>query len=220
MQDLVKQEQFEMEVIEKLNSNRLLNKVIFCGGTMLRLCYGLTRFSVDLDFLIVKGVRVKTLFKDVYECLRKSYEIKDSANKFYTLLFEVKSNKYPRSLKIEIRKKIKKVKTEETIAFSKFSNLQVLLRTVTLEDMMKLKIESFLDRKEIRDVFDMEFILKKGIELNAAQKKLKLILTNIDKLKKQDYTVKLGSLLDADLRKYYIKQNFRILKMAINEKLK
>ncbi|MCX7991875.1 MAG: nucleotidyl transferase AbiEii/AbiGii toxin family protein, partial [Proteobacteria bacterium] len=49
MQDLVKQEHFEIEVLDRLKSGKLLDSLIFTGGTMLRLCYGLNRFSVDLD---------------------------------------------------------------------------------------------------------------------------------------------------------------------------
>ena len=50
MQDLIEQERFEIEVLDRLNSGRFLRIFIFCGGTMLRLCHGLDRFSLDLDF--------------------------------------------------------------------------------------------------------------------------------------------------------------------------
>ena len=50
MQDLKKHEQFELAVLDKLNSGRFLNDLVFVGGTMLRLCHGLDRYSVDLDF--------------------------------------------------------------------------------------------------------------------------------------------------------------------------
>ncbi len=39
---------------------------------------------------------------------------------------------YPRSLKIEIRKKVRKFKTEMCIAYSKYSNYQVLVRCLSL----------------------------------------------------------------------------------------
>lgn len=38
---------------------------------------------------------------------------------------------------------------------------------------MKAKIEAFLSRKEIRDVFDIEFLLKKGINLDISASVLK-----------------------------------------------
>ena len=53
MQDLIKQEQFELEVLDRLQSGRFLDRLVFGGGTMLRLCYGLGRYSVDLDFWLL-----------------------------------------------------------------------------------------------------------------------------------------------------------------------
>ena len=219
MQDLVKQEQFELEVLEKLNSKKLLDSLVFGGGTMLRLCFGLPRFSVDLDFWVTKRIDFKKLFKEIEGCLGESYTLKDAMDKFYTLLFEIRSKDYPRSLKIEIRKETKKIKTETAIAYSQYSNAQVFLRVVSLDEMMRSKINTFLDRKEIRDVFDIEFLLKKGLPLEASSVKLSLLLKGINALDKKDYSVKLGSLLAGDQRKYYIENDFKILKLKIREKL-
>ncbi len=212
MQDLVKQEQFELEVLDKLSSKKLLGNLVFCGGTMLRLCFGLNRFSIDLDLWLIKDIDKNKLFNDIKKCLVSSYAIKDAANKFNTLLFELKSENYPRRLKIEIRKENKKIKTETAIAYSKYSNQQVFLRVVSLPDMMKAKSEAFLDRKEIRDCFDLEFLLKKGIKLEVSKATGKKIIKEIGALTKKDYTVKLGSLLEENERKYYTRENFKILK--------
>ncbi len=219
MQGLIKQEQFEIEVLDRLKSGKFLDKLVFTGGTMLRLCYGLNRFSVDLDFWIYKEVDVKAYFVRLKEFLSEYYTIRDAEDKFYTLLFEIKSENYPRSLKIEIRKKAEKIKTDISIAFSKYSNTQVLVRTLSLQEVMKSKIEAFLSRREIRDVFDIEFLLKRGIELEATKKELQKLLEGIKSLGKKDYTVKLGSIIDADQRKYYMKENFKILIMKIKELL-
>lgn len=219
MQDLVKQEQFELEILEKLNSAKLLNNVIFCGGTMLRLCFGLNRYSVDIDFWVIEDLDFSGLFKKLSAVLSKDYQIVDSADKFYTILFEIKSESYPRNLKIEIRKEKKSIKSESAIAYSKNSNIQVFLKIVSLSDMVQAKVNAFIGRKEIRDCFDLEFLVKKGIPLNTPPDMLKKLLKGIDALSKNDYTVKLGSLLEANERIYYSKENFKILKAAINEEL-
>ncbi len=219
MQDLIKQEQFEIEVLDRLKSGKFLDNLIFTGGTMLRLCYGLNRFSVDLDFWLYKGIDIGKYFGRQKDYLSKYYSILDAENKFYTMLFEIKSKDYPRGLKIEIRKKSERVKTEISIAYSKYSNTQVLLRTISLEDVMKSKIEAFLSRKEIRDVFDIEFLLKKGIELKTAKEKLQKLLDGINSLGRKDYSVKLGSILDAEQRRYYMKENFKILVMKVKDEL-
>jgi len=220
MQDLIKQEQFELELLDRLNSQKLLNKLVFGGGTMLRLCFGLNRFSVDLDFWVVKKISEAGLFKDLKECLNRSYKITDCANKFYTLLFEIKSRDYPRSLKLEIRKETKKIRVEQAIAYSKYANTQVFLNVVSLKDMLVAKIGAFLERKEIRDAFDMEFLLKKGIELDTSPAILEKVLKEINSLTKRDYSVKLGSVLEEGQRRYYLTENFKILKSAIQEKIK
>ena len=65
MEDLIQQEKFEMEVLDRLQSRKMLSPLVFTGGTMLRLCFGLNRFSVDLDFWFVKKVDQKKFFSDL-----------------------------------------------------------------------------------------------------------------------------------------------------------
>lgn len=43
-------EVFEMEVLDRLKRANALAPLVFGGGSMLRLCHELNRYSVDLDF--------------------------------------------------------------------------------------------------------------------------------------------------------------------------
>lgn len=216
MQDLIEQERFEMEVLDRLNSGRFLRRLIFCGGTMLRLCHGLDRYSVDLGFRILHPRAAGELFHTLQNHLTGYYQLKDAADKAHTLLYELRSPAYPRSLKIEIRKESEKVEMEQVIAFSPHSTRQVLLRVMTLKAMMASKIAAFLDRREIRDAFDMEFLVKKGISLDGPSEIHREILRSLELLTPRDYSVKLGSLLEAEKRSYYRQRNFAILKAALN----
>jgi 5'-3' exonuclease len=218
MQDLIKQEIFELEVLEKLKNNRILEPLVFVGGTMLRLCHDLNRYSVDLDFWLIKKVDIKKYFTKIVDVLKEYYTITDSKIKYYTILVEIKSDKYPRKLKVEIRKE-KECEYEEKIAFSKYTNIQVLLKCATLKQMLKNKIEAFLERKEIRDCFDIEFILRRGEELELNKEKLGKMLSIIKSFTANDYKVTLGSILKPEVRKYYIKSNFKYLIEKINDKL-
>lgn len=208
------QERFEIEVLDRLNSGKFLTQIIFGGGTMLRLCHGLDRFSVDLDFWVTRDLKPE-FFENMKAYLAKHYDIKDSVKKFYTILFELKSNVYPRSLKLEIRREVKKIHVEQVIAYSKYANTQVFLKAVSLNDMMESKIEAFLDRQEIRDVFDMEFLFKRGVPLKASVDTLREVFGLINAFPRRDYTVKLGSLLEKEQREYYSAENFKILKGAL-----
>ncbi|MDD5132397.1 MAG: nucleotidyl transferase AbiEii/AbiGii toxin family protein [bacterium] len=219
MQDLKKHEQFELEVLERLNSGRFLRNLVFGGGTMLRLCHGLGRYSVGLDFWVIKEIDTKEYFQKLKTYLAQFYTITDAANKFHTILFELKTPAYPRSLKIEIRKELRKVDTESAIAFSSQSNIQVLLRVVSMREMMRTKIEAFLSRREIRDVYDLEFLFKKGVVVTAPAEELKALVKGIEELQRNDYAVKLGSLLEPGQRKYYQEKNFTILIRYIKDQL-
>jgi len=220
MRHLIEQERFEMEVLDRLNSGRFLRFFIFCGGTMLRLCHGLDRYSVDLDFWMSDPEQGERVFSDLQTYLSRFYSMKDATVKFYTLIFEFRSPAYPRSLKVEIRKEPRRPETEQAIAFSPHSSRQVLLQVVSLRQMMALKAAAFLDRGEMRDAYDMEFLVKKGIPPVADQEMLGEMLRRIESIPQRDYTVKLGSLLEPEKRGYYREHNFRILKAAIQDRLK
>ncbi len=217
MQDLIKHEQFEIEILEKLHNAKILQSLVFTGGTMLRLCYGLDRYSRDLDFWMLKKVDYHIFFEKIKQILSIEYRIKDTQNKYFSMVFEFASTKYPSAIKIEIRKESKKVKVEKNIAYTPNANIQVLLNTVSLEDMMSAKISAFLERSEIRDIYDIEFMLKKGVKPQIDKNRALLIEKKIEKFMKNDYKVKLGSLLNAEKREYYNKANFRILRDYLRE---
>jgi len=220
MWDLSKHEQLEMEILEGLNSRKLLSHVIFCGGTMLRLCHELNRYSVDLDFWLISKEKRDYIFEQMKDYLRERFLIKTSHKRFDSILIEFARKGYPRNLKIEIREDKEKVKHEEKIAFSKHSSTQVMVKAATLEEMMRAKIETFLTRVGIRDAFDLEFLLRRGIKLDASSKELKEMAKLVKKFKTKDYRVTLGSLLEFKDRKYYKEANFRYLLGHIDKKLR
>ncbi len=208
---------FEIETLEVLKNAKLLEPLVFGGGTMLRLCFELKRYSADLDFWFVKAVSVDVFFKKIKQVLKQKYDLTDAQNKFYTLLLEVRSADYPRRLKIEVRKEIRPCDFQERIAFSIFSNKQVILKVHTLEQTMKNKVNALLERGEMRDGFDIEFLLRKGIvlpEITEAQKAK--INRRLEGFKAKDFKVKLGSILESDIRDYYVESRFSYL----NEKLR
>jgi hypothetical protein len=207
-----KHEAFEIEVLDKMNSSRLLTPLVFGGGSMLRLCHELNRYSVDLDFWFIKEISEDDYFDKIRTALAEGYEITDSQMKHYTILLELRSSISPKRLKIEIRRELKDCDYQEKIAFSRFSTRQVILKAHTLEQSMLNKVEAFLDRGEIRDCFDIEFLLRRGIELPLQSGVLvKKFQRKLAALKEQDFKVKLGSILESDVRDYYLASRFGYL---------
>ncbi len=217
--DLHKYEQFEIEVLEKLNSGRFLDPLVFGGGTMLRLCWGLPRYSVDLDFWFIKDICYDEFFDKIRGYLSQWYELTDSAIKFYSIVLELRSSEYPSKLKIEVRKGHIICDFEQRIAFSPYAEKQVLLTAHTLKQALSNKIDAALDRKIIRDFFDIEFLLRQGLVLDADKDGLERLKEIIGSFKERDFKVTLGSLLDKENRDYYIANGFSFLLAKINERL-
>ncbi len=103
MQDLQNLEIFEIEVLELLNRIRVLDSLYFGGGTMLRLCHNLNRYSTDLVFWISPSTDIKQLHSIIRNALQNDYRLSDAANKKYTLVYEFRSEKVSRSLKIILK---------------------------------------------------------------------------------------------------------------------
>jgi len=204
---------FEIEILDCMKSAKLLEPLIFGGGTMLRLCHELKRYSVDLDFWFLKKISEEIFFDKLQNAMSKIYEITDAQIKHYTLLIELRNREYPKRLKIEIRRAVENCDFQEAIAFSRFATNQVALRAHTLNQTMINKLSALQDRGEIRDCFDIEFLLRRGVAFPDDIAKISArILNIIDGFKSIDYKVKLGSILEADIREYYVTQGFSFLK--------
>ncbi|MEX1014887.1 MAG: nucleotidyl transferase AbiEii/AbiGii toxin family protein [Candidatus Paceibacterota bacterium] len=219
MQQLRSLEVLEIEILDLLNTNRILPMIYFGGGTMLRLCHNLNRYSTDLDFWLDISADSNELFDQLNSLFSAHYTVSDAANNKNTLLFEIKSPHVSRSLKIEIRKEQHNFEWERKIAFSTFTNIQVQVHALTLNQMMKNKVAAFLSRKIIRDCYDIEFLLTRGVALAAAKEELQSMLSLIDSFMEKDYKVILGSILEETDRRYYSERNFRLLKEEITKKL-
>ena len=212
MDTLKQHEVFEIEILDRMNSAKMLDSLVFGGGSMLRLCYELNRYSVDLDFWFVKNVAPDEFFDKSRKTFERDYEMTDAQMKHFTILFELRSPQYPRRLKIEIRREVKGCDYQQNIAFSRFSTKQVMVRAHTLEQTMKNKVEAFLDRGEIRDCFDIEFMVRRGVKVPFKEgKECMALKRKIANLKERDFKVKLGSILEDEIREYYVTNGFRFL---------
>ena len=92
METLSRHEIFEIETLDRMKSLKLLDSLVFGGGTMLRLCHELNRYSVDLDFWFVKPLDQDIYFKEMRKHFGKDYEITDAHIKFHTILLELRSD--------------------------------------------------------------------------------------------------------------------------------
>lgn len=94
-----------------------------------------------------------------------------------------------------------------------------MVKALTLTQMMQNKFEALLSRKIIRDAFDIEFLLMRGIELPDDKKKLQATIQIINNFKEQDFKVTLALILDEKDRVYYLSNRFKFLKEEITKQL-
>ena len=212
MKRLEDHESFEMALLQWLNSKRLLGSLVFGGGTMLRLCHELPRYSLDMDFWFLKETDFAVFYNRLTDALAQEHDVTDAENKYYSLLFEIRRTRGTPRLKIEMRKKLAPLgSSEEKIAFSPHFPTQVLVRGFTLKQMFQNKVQALMDRGEIRDAFDLEFLARKGVPLALDEEQREKVLGRLKGFKKRDFDVKLGSILVPELRDYYRKNRFRYL---------
>ncbi|MFH1874803.1 MAG: nucleotidyl transferase AbiEii/AbiGii toxin family protein [Pseudomonadota bacterium] len=225
MKELEKHEQFEIQVLDLMRKTKLLDRLVFGGGTMLRLCHQLSRFSVDLDFFLKNpDLSFHIDFEKLATtCRENGWQITDQVEKHFSWLLEIKAQGFPRRLKIEIRKDESSAQDQEmAIAFSKHEpTTQIRLTVCTLQQMWKNKVEALLDRKTIRDAYDLEFMIRRGIK-NFSQmelSKLHNLIKIVSNFNKQDFTSTLGSLLPTEERTRLATSGFSLLSGSIQEEL-
>lgn len=162
-------EYLETEVLFYLSQTKLSERLIFYGGTALRLAYKSFRFSEDLDFLFKKvSPRDK---QELTKALRAVVQANDNVkleevvDKRQTLfgLLHIKNNllKHPIRLKIEISKKANGVKAENLLLISPTSNKEVIFQTATLTALHQLKKKAITSRNLPRDWFDYWYLSQK-----------------------------------------------------------
>jgi predicted nucleotidyltransferase component of viral defense system len=209
---LANHETLEMEVLQWLRSKGFLRSLVFGGGTMLRLCHEMPRYSLDMDFWFYKEVEYDAFYNQLENLIGQEYDVTDMQNKFYSILAEFRKRAGTQRLKIEVRKTLAPGgSTEEKIAFSPHFPTQVLVRGFTLDQMFRNKVSALLDRGEIRDGFDLEFLARSGVTLDLSEEEKEGIIKRLRGFKKRDFSVKLGSLLLPELREYYNQKRFAYL---------
>ena len=217
MRRLNDHEAFEMAMLHWLGSKRFLGSLAFGGGTMLRLCHELPRYSLDLDFWFFKEQNYDQFYDQLSNALFQDHDVTDVQNKHYSILAEIRRQKGMPKLKIEIRKTISHPgSTEEKIAFSPNFAAQILVRGFTLKQMLRNKVLALIDRGAIRDAFDLEFLVRKGTALELTEKEKQDILKKLKGFRKKDFDVQLGSILQPDLRNYYRQQRFVYLQEKLS----
>lgn len=164
--DQIIREEAELVILNALANDVLGEKVVFYGGTALRLAYNSPRFSEDIDLLRIKQCSFST-FEDFVISLEKkneNWKLVDRKEKRHTFfaIFLIQSPwlKHNFSIKIEMHISHKEVSLDSRLALIKSpsSVLEPLILVPTIEELKRLKEIALLERKKSRDLFDLWYI--------------------------------------------------------------
>ena len=196
-------------VLNFLYNQKIYKKLVFKGGSCLRICFGLPRLSEDLDFDYSKQqiniFLLKEMEKYLQEEIKSKYfpllETKKQSTKRLYLKFPLLHNlglaQKPESdklyLKIETDDQILPKAKFELTPISKFG-FNFILRHYDLPTLMAGKIQAVLSRlwfkgekQEIdikgRDFYDLFWFLENGIEPNWQTMKKITNIENKEELK-------------------------------------
>ncbi|MBI2146059.1 nucleotidyl transferase AbiEii/AbiGii toxin family protein [Candidatus Woesearchaeota archaeon] len=151
--------------------------LIFKGGTALQKIYGLHRFSIDLDFT-QKGTDE---LREIMERISKEIsdfgyptEIEEIKTIGKTFIFKINGPLHAESPASQARLRIEISQRESLLQEPSFKEVNPIysdLQPYTLlvmaeEEIFAEKIRAIISRNKPRDVFDLHFLLAKGIKFN------------------------------------------------------
>lgn len=176
-------------------------KLLFKGGTALRIIYGSPRFSEDLDFTgeniydykLIDELFLNTLSEIEKQGIEINLEEAKPTTGGYLGIIHYNVYGFAEDIKFEIslRKSRKPTKEVTTIINDYVSHYTIL--HLSSEEIIKEKMRALLDRKKPRDYYDLYFFLRHP-ELHKSVEKtlLKQMLINLEKEKidfKEDLSV-------------------------------
>ena len=207
-------------ILRDIYKTKLNATLGFKGGTMAYLFYGLDRFSVDLDFDLLKPISFAELGDILLPILKNYGTVVDQKDKNYTYFYLLSYQKGAQALKVEINKK---VSAGDEYHVQNFYGISVPIQK---EDVaMTSKMLACLERKRLasRDFFDVNYYLTKGVFPNEAYIKnradiklkdavTKLVERTAEVLNEKNVLMGLGELVD-EKKKSWIK--FKLKKELI-----
>ena len=200
----------------------LANSLGFKGGTALMFFYGLPRFSVDLDFNLIKQENEELVYTKLRKILLKYGTIYDEARKYFGPIVVLDYGKNERKLKVEVSNR----QFENSYEIKNL--LGISMKVMQEKDMFAHKLCALLDRTPManRDIFDSWFFMQKQTPVNIALVEIRMnmswqdylhsILNVIEKKAPKGLFDGLGELVDHKskifVKKDLLPETIRLLK--------
>lgn len=139
-----------MEYINYCNTRVVKDKFVLKGGTSLMLCYGLSRFSENIDLDCVNPTGNIWVIVDNF-CKTNGYSFRKAkdTDTVKRAFIHYGSNK---PLKVEVSYRRKFIGTNEV-------NIINNILVYSISRLLSMKLDAFKSRTKIRDLYDVVFIV-------------------------------------------------------------
>lgn len=147
---------------------------IIHGGTAIWRCYNGNRFSEDVDVYIERDLnKIEEFFRSLENIGFKIIKKRVKDNSIYS---DLDLNGIPARFEATFQNKSPFLRRYETCE-SFFINVN----TLSPEDLVIEKVETFLKRLKIRDLYDINFLLNYVEDITAVSEHLKKLIANYKK---------------------------------------
>ena len=132
---------------------KVLDRAVLHGGTAIWRCYGGNRFSEDIDAYIPRDIKKINLF---FENLKKiGFHIKKKKIGENSIFSSLQLNKAEVRFEATFQKKDGVLKEYETA-----DGNWITVYTLPPEELIKEKVEAYLKRLKIKDLYDIFFLIR------------------------------------------------------------
>lgn len=185
----IEREYLQLIFLSHLYQHKKSGEIYFKGGTALRLLYGSSRFSEDLDFTSIYDKKmIEKIITDVEKSIQSELPelnisvLYSGTNGIrYRIKYKTLDFKFPFVIRLDISSCIKITAHETTPIISKYPivNFPIVVHLSQAEIFVE-KIRALLGRSKGRDLYDAWYLFEKGVNLNQnlIEKKMK----EVDKL--------------------------------------
>ncbi|HEC77284.1 MAG TPA: nucleotidyl transferase AbiEii/AbiGii toxin family protein [Thermoplasmatales archaeon] len=172
---------------------RIGNELVFKGGTALQKCYGLNRFSEDLDFALFKIISFDEVINrtikgmNLFGCEADFKKLKEDE---IAISFQIRARgplydgreKSLTYIRIEISKREKillPVLKKDVVPI--YRDLPpYLISVMNPSEIMAEKVRAIITRDRARDIYDLYFLLRKKIKTGIGLIEEKLLYYNVE----------------------------------------
>lgn len=210
------------QILRDIYSDTSISSLIgFKGGSCAYFFYGLTRFSVDLDFDLFSSDETtqKLVYEKIGGMLGKYGEVKDHYIKQNTIFFLLSYGDADHNVKVEVNVRILMPDIREHYEVKEYLGISMLAGKC--DYLFASKLAAMTNRRllAMRDIYDIWFFAKNNWDINAEVVKARTgktikehiadCIPVIEAVKDNEILRGLAELLSGEKEKAWVKANLR-----------